>query len=385
METNQNQISKKEIKGTMVFLLVVLLLATLIAIPFITWQFKKAMPIKVLILDKTVPVKNYREHRNIMWILNNRKFLNYYTGKYFETDKDYTGFFPYPENEDSKQDYHIKGLDKKLDGDIDLIYLADTYGVYTDDFKQEKPEGERSELIYGGLSSDEIKSIKENLPGKTIIGEFNIFNSPTEMKEREEAGRIFGLQWTGWIFRWFPDLSRDNPEIPGWMIRNYESQYNKEWGFKGPGFAYVNDDDSIFILEDKIHVNENGVKVFFDENTEKEFGVKSGVNYYYWCEVVKAEGQVLGSFQIDVTEEGKKLLEMHGLGTRYPALVKTDRDYKSYYFACDAADNNEISFTYRVNWYSDFMKLMPVGTEGSGREFFWKIYSPFMNHILDTL
>lgn len=41
--------------------------------------------------------------------------------------------------------------------------------------------------------------------------------------------------------------------------------------------------------------------------------------------------------------------------------------------------------TWQANWYSDFMRLMPVGTEGSEREFFWKVYSPFMNRILDTL
>lgn len=46
---------------------------------------------------------------------------------------------------------------------VDFIYIADTYGVYTEDFYEENLRGDRSRLIYGGVELKETETIEEAL------------------------------------------------------------------------------------------------------------------------------------------------------------------------------------------------------------------------------
>lgn len=84
-----------------------------------------------------------------------------------------------------------------------ILYIADTYGVYENDFN-EKPSTERSKLVYGGLSLVEVELIKKaGYKGRTVIAEFNSFSSPTNEAAREQIYDLLGLRWTGWISRYF--------------------------------------------------------------------------------------------------------------------------------------------------------------------------------------
>lgn len=73
--------------------------------------------------------------------------------EFFRFDRDYYGFFP--QSESSYQVREIEGLEKRPD----LIYLADTYGVYEDDYLKQNPRGTRSELMYGGIGTGELDAL----------------------------------------------------------------------------------------------------------------------------------------------------------------------------------------------------------------------------------
>ena len=69
----------------------------------------------------------------------------------------------------------------------DIIYIADTYGVYKEDFPWIKKdrEGYRSSLIYGGLQMEEWEAITDRLQQKkrsTLIAEFNSLASQLIVK-----------------------------------------------------------------------------------------------------------------------------------------------------------------------------------------------------------
>lgn len=62
--------------------------------PIIAWNNMPQTPLNIWIVDKTVPIPEYREHKGLMWALNHNKVTNEKTGKPFQYETDYFGFFP---------------------------------------------------------------------------------------------------------------------------------------------------------------------------------------------------------------------------------------------------------------------------------------------------
>lgn len=365
-------------------LLFFIIIAAIALLPIVFWETKTPVPLNIVIIDKTVPTVSYREHKGLMWLLNNLKYYNWITREPFRYDKDYFGFFP-------KEGfmYDVKELPRKLDAGLDLIYITDSYGVYTNNFynTNEKLLGERSELLYGGMEQKEIDAISKVLPGKTLIGEFNIFESPTEGKTRQDMEKLFGVQWSGWIGRYFKELSKDNNEIPLWLVRNYEAQYKEKWDFRGPGFAFVRSDDTVFVLKQGKEVGDNLVKINFTSNYDKEFGVKNNIRYYYWFDVLEAESgtETIAKFKLDTQDEGEKILSKYGLKNEFPAIVRKKSAYTSYYFAGDFADIDTVPALWNANDIYFINRISTFDTEGDQSNFYWKLYYPLMKKILEDV
>src|SRR5690606_33289704 len=134
--------------------------------------------------------------------------------------------------------------------DFDVIYLADTYGVYDEDLPWIKKdrEGSRSSKIYGGLEEAEWSAIIDRLNEEKkslLVAEYNTFASPTNQGVREGVSDYLGLEWSGWIGRYFDELDPDkNSEIPQWIL----DEFQDTWKYSGVGFVLVNDDTSEVIV-----------------------------------------------------------------------------------------------------------------------------------------
>lgn len=362
-----------------VLLLFICMLGLICISPFIIWHFSPSISANILIVDKTVPKKTYREHKALMWVLNNLKYLNKPSGNVYQSDRDYFGFFP-----SDNFTYSIRHLDPG-DGQVDIVYLADTYGVYTEDFYKENIRGKRSPLIYGGLEQKELDII-ETLLGNSalLIGEFNTFATPTYHRTGTRLENLFGVKWTGWIGRYFQDLDKTNDEIPIWLITNYEKQYEENWRFKGPGFGFVHIDDSVIILTQGEDVGNELIKVVFSEQAEKALEVRNNAGYYYWFDILtpRSTTEVLARYKIDVTEKGREKIERFGIPNTFPAVVKTVSPYRTYYFAGDFSDIRKVpSF-----WNASFLKYLMARSyrdiASDQSFFFWNVYFPMLENIL---
>ncbi|OAO81444.1 hypothetical protein TAF16_0754 [Anoxybacillus flavithermus] len=99
-----------------------------ISSPYWLWKLNPETTLNVLIINKTVPDETYREHAGLVWLLNQQKYVKP-NGTRYKLSKDYVGFMPNGKKErpwpTSLQPY-------------DVIYVADTYGVYENDFTAEK-------------------------------------------------------------------------------------------------------------------------------------------------------------------------------------------------------------------------------------------------------
>ncbi|MEI6609435.1 MAG: hypothetical protein WCO53_06770 [Deltaproteobacteria bacterium] len=349
--------------------------------PYIAWRCIQEKPIQVIILDKTVPVNNYREHKALVWLLGNLRYINKDTGRSFAFDKDYYGFFPLPD-----QKFEIKPLPTDLNK-AELIYITDTYGVYTYDFYRDNIRGERSQLIYGGLEEAEIIAIEQNLTRKnTLIAEFNSLASPTSNQARERMENILAVKWTGWIGRYFSELSAKNIDVPLWMVRNYEQQYGTPWTFEGKGFVFVNKDDHLFVLRAGFEIGPKMNRIIFTQEAINEYKVSSDLEYAYWFDIVdvsqNSNASVLANYKLDVTNQGEKMLVEHGLSSVFPAIVKTDLPFHTYYFAGDYADYNNSPKAYDALVWRPYFG---IGGADQYDDFFWKIYFPFMKQVMHEI
>ncbi|MGI6349022.1 MAG: hypothetical protein ACOXZ0_03810 [Eubacteriales bacterium] len=360
--------------------ILVLCLLIMIVLPFVFWQLEPDKEYHVAIIDKTVPDETCREHNGITFLLNCLKYRNE-SGDPYDLKKDYFGFFP---NEEEKN-YVVRPLPVDYDA-YSVIYLADTYGVYEEDLPWVEKEGEGSfsGKIYGGLEEEEWFHIVNRLVKKDrslFIAEYNAFASPTQKEVREGITSYLGINWSGWIGRYFEELDfHKNEEIPQWIIE----EFGESWNYSGPGFVLVNDINfQIVVLEKSKHVLDDGIHILFTQEGKDFFGLKKSPNYSYWFDIVtpKQGSTVLAYYNWDLTESGKALLEENGIPTEFAAVVKNEQGAcSSYYFAGDYNDLGQVPTIYK---FKGIQKLHSVLETYSGRAFYWSTYFPMMERILE--
>ena len=226
--------------------------------PYLLWFVQPYRDLPLLIVDKTVPNHTYREHDALIWSLNHYKIKAAHNDNIWNKKTDYTGFYPAPE-----PDFSVKNPGKGIPLNAtavkgkQLVFVTDSYGIYSQDIRDavnyekrlaaenlptqdlsdvaplESPD--YSEKIYGGMQASEV-NVLENYAAKGghLIGEFNLFASPTRGNERERLEKLFGLSWSGWTGRFFLELE-NKEEVPAWARRNYKNQYGEDWAFEDKG------------------------------------------------------------------------------------------------------------------------------------------------------
>lgn len=361
------------------FLLTTLLV--LLTLPVLLWIVEKERSVTVAIIDKTVADDSYREHLGVTWVLNHYKVKND-NGKPFRASQDYYGVIP-PDNEGSG--VSKRQLPETYDS-TDVIYIADTYGVFEDDIGKEVGDryGARSAKIIGGLEEDEWANIVARTTSKKpslLLAEYNTFASPTNENVRKQVTKHLGIEWKGWNGRYFDNLDyRENKEIPQWVIDEYEG----EWAYTGGGFLLVNDlEGSVVVLEDDKHLKEDSVTMTFTEKGEQRLGVKGSHKYSYWFDIVTARpgADVLATYDWSLTDEGKRVLIEHGIPNEFAAVVrKAEGSSESIYFAGDYNDVPTVPKVYQLKGLPHLYKALYAF---SNESFFWSAYVPMMKGALD--
>ena len=360
-----------EKKPQLSVLISMFLFIVFVSSPFWLWHFKPKQTLDMLIVDKTVPDQSYREHNGLMWVLNNERYVKE-DGLPYSAQKDYTGF-----KHLNSQSYTTETLQTELD-QYKVIYLADTYGVYEEEFHGANESGTRSRQLYGGLKLEEVKTLEKGLltDNKTLIAEFNTFGSPTEKAVREKMTNLLNLKWTGWTGRFFNDL--DGKEVPAWIIEQYKSQ-SDSWNFSEAGFVFVNEADFIVVIEEK-DLDGAGLNFELTKQGKKSFKADLDSTYEYWFDIIEPfdENEILANYQMPIKKQAMKKLEGYGIPAQFPAVIRhQNKKYTSYYFAGDYADEAEVPGIYQTTGLSSWKKA--VGGKGS---FYWSTYVPMMKEIL---
>ncbi|WP_017812515.1 hypothetical protein [Paenibacillus shenyangensis] len=367
-------------KRTWKFWLIPLLVVVLLLTPWIWWEAKPATTLQVAILDKTVPDMTYREHKGLVWLLNQQKYVKADQQSYDYT-RDYYGFFPKADRQ-----YETTGLPADLKG-TDMIYVADTYGIERAQYdKNNSTTGDLSGgMLYGGLTISDIQRIRSAVTGggvKTLIAEFNSLATPTQPGTRQEFYPLIGAEWTGWTGRYFSDLTRGG-EVPAFL--SGDGSDPNRWPYTGPGVVFVHEDGRVVVLEHGKQIGEEGVQTILTTQGKARLGLDSTIRYNYWFDVMKpAEGaEVLANYNLGLTDDGKSKLQAAGISYEFPAVIRQQHDtYVSYYFAGDYADYDHYSFWRKYQGWENFKRWLTFDRPNSEDAFYWHIYVPLMKSIL---
>jgi hypothetical protein len=279
---------------------------------------------------------------------------------------------------------------QQLSNDADLVYITDTYGIYKNEWYSGKNNTERSGMLYGGMSANDVQLLRNmKARHKLIITEFNSIASPTSPAVREQFEQLFAMHWSGWTARYFDSFDTlKNKEIPKWLTTSYKKEHHSQWPFHKAGIAFVNDDNKVVILEDSTHLTNPMPHILSLEYGQKQLGLPAKFKYPFWFDIIIPDlsvNQVISRFDISINASGTVELKKNGIPLTFPAiLMHRDKDYQFYYFSGDFCDN-PISMTSSYFKGIGFFKWMFYNssdpTERSS--FFWNFYRPLMSGILN--
>ena len=349
------------------------------------WLLTPHRKLTVAIIDKTVADAGCQEHLSLDWILNYGRFSKT-THNGYQPNHDYFGFFPGKDHH-----YRIKGLERfstddlnRLSTDADLVYFADTYGVYGADGYSKTFPG----LLYGGMSAEDLQLLKDiKARHKLAIAEFNSVGSPTPEPIRHEFETLYGLHWTGWTARYYTSLdTTQNPDLPAWLITQYKTANNNQWPFHRSGIAWVNNTGLVLITEDSSDLL-SAVPQIEVSATAQQMGLPSKIAYPFWLDVVDPASiapanESLADFVISTNASGAAELAKYGIPSRFPAILRhVGNDYEFYYFSGDFC-NNPISYT--SSYFKGAALLHRLAPQATNRSsFFWSFYRPLLTYILE--
>ncbi|RYG40898.1 MAG: hypothetical protein EOO01_26345 [Chitinophagaceae bacterium] len=372
---------------------ILILIILVVLLPLWMWLAWLLTPRKKMvmgIIDKTEITTSGQEHVSLTWILNHERFTKTSKDPY-RVSQDYFGFFPL-----EKEAFRLKGLERfnpqqleQLSNDCSAAYFTDTYGVFSNEWYTGKNITERSGIVYGGMSIEDIRFLtKMKEKHKLIITEFNSIGSPTAPEIRQQFESLFDMKWSGWIGRYFETFDTTlNKELPRWLINNYLAQNNNQWPFTKPGVALVSDKDEVVILEEKTHLENALPHIVTSSKAQSEYGLPANIKYSFWFDVVMPDtaiNEVAATFKLDVNAAGQQLLAKRGIPTSFPAVIQhKGSDYQFYYFCADFCDNPVSLTSSYFKGISFFSFLFYNESDAMERKsFFWKYYKPLVSAIL---
>jgi hypothetical protein len=368
-------------------LIVIIILAVIVALPvvnLIRWTFKEKKPLDIIILNKTVPTLERIKHKSFVWILTNNRFVKEGTKTSYSYKKDYYGFSPtrpLKERGSTKREYRLSDM-IDLPEKSDALYIADTYGVFFNDFYVGINKSRRSRRLYGGLNNNDyilINEMKEK--NKLVILEYNTFDYPTAQFESYRTQEKLGLQFTGWTGKYFPKLDSLDKDFPIWLTAMYRKQYNKPWTFTKAGVVLLTE-KNIIVLEEGTHLTNPIPYIITEPEKCAKYGVASSVAFGNWFDIINPlENEIISKFRLETTAAGDTILFDNMLDNEFPAAIFDPVDRRTYYFSGDFATNPVLYCASRFVGVEKLKGVLYSDKPDDTRRFFWLYYRPLINEI----
>lgn len=341
--------------------------------PHVAWRLSRARTLDVVVVDKTVPFRNWREHAALPWLLHAMKVTKR-DGR-FLGERDYVGFDPYAMRGHDLRAEHVSSAD--------ALFVTDTYGVYRGDYDVPGQAAlERSPKVYGGVTDEEAAVLEDfSASGRLLVAEFNTFASPTADGPRRRLEALFGVRWTGWVGRYWADLA-DEREVPRWVLRVYENVYHAPLKARGAAYVFVREDRDMVVLREGEHLEGDVISIERTAQAAELRDLPGPTSFRYWLDVLDpVDVDVIYEHRVRVTAAGSRLLAEHGLPERFPAFTRR-RGRAAYYFAGDFVDTGVSRGSPERAGFLAWRRVTLGANSSLEESFFWGWYAPLIEWLI---
>jgi hypothetical protein len=363
-------------KWTIIFLLlspIMLLVGMRVA-----WWFVSKKPLVVMAMDKSGLTPDGQERQPLFWVLNHDKYVRK-NGLLYDGRKDYLGLFPL-----KNKQYRVKDFQNMSEKDIqyiasnvDVAYYIGASGISADIAK-------RSGFVQRGMTEKDISFIKEMKKSrKLILAEFNFIASATNANVRRDFENEFGIQWKGWVGRYFTTLDSTSSELPRWLIKNYKKQHEGKWTFTHSGIVFVHENGTVEVLDEKTDLSHPIPLIHTFGYGFNSLRMIKEIQYTGWFDIVQitdSTNHAISAYELRVNDRGQKLLNKSGIPAIFPAVIMHNaKDYEFFYFCGNYCDN-KIPSNSSFFIGGQHLTLMLDGTLKN--LFFYKFYQPMLSSVL---
>lgn len=363
--------------------ILLVLLAIIVLIPlfgYFLWVVQKSDKMDLMIVNKTVEKVSENEMRSLNWVLNYNRIVKSSSNSY-NYEKDYYGYHPEPVYENLYiKSFRLDEIETLKDQYEAIIYL-DNEGVKL------SGSGKSKDSYYGGFNQNDYLLLKEmSEAGKMIIAEYNFFSEPTEDLVRFNTEQFLDIYSVHWRGKYFNNLEKKKVEkdIGVDWITNYKDMTGEEWLFKGKGIVLINDKQSrILVLPSEEYMTEEFPSIETSGDIASFYKVKESLPYTGWFQIVyEGKNDVISNFNLNLNEEGRKVLMNSGLESKFPATIALNNPHQ-YFFAGDYSKQWVFLACSKVRIVSDLMHVYCSSRAKNPSQFFHNYYLPLTSVIFE--
>lgn len=361
---------------------ILIILIIFVIIPgfgYFLWIVQKDTKIDLMIVNKTVERVTQNEFKSLNWALNYSKIVKSSSNTY-DYQRDYFGYFPEPIYKNAYiQSFKLNDLftlKEKYDG---LIFL-DSKGV------ENNINDSGMKSFYGGFNQSDFLLFREMMAAnKLVIAEYNFFSEPTEDLVRfntEQLIDVYSVLWEGKYVAQL-DKAKVTGDIDEKWLEVYRENTGNDWEFSGPGLVLINEKKSrILVLPSELYMTETYPSILTNAELAAFYGVRESIPYCGWFQIVyEGKNEVISNFDLNLNEEGKKILMNNGLECNFPATISLAKPHQ-YFFAGDYSKQKVYLGFSKNRVVSLLTKTICKMRGDKPSEFFHNYYLPMYTIIL---
>jgi hypothetical protein len=371
-----SHLKTRDMKTTKTLVIVILIILAIPLLGYAAWMIKKETQLEIFVVNKSMKSFRGSENKAFNYILNKEKVFTAGNRNY-NLEVDHYGLMW------NRDDYRIKfpRLEEveRAAEKADLVYYADVSGI--------QPSGpnekNRDQIAYKGLNNTDYTFIREVISrGKPLVFEFCFLSPPTEPLVRFNLEKLTDVYYVGWVGKYVRDLNADpDPdELCNWKAL-YREYTGNQWSAKGPGVIMINpENERVLVLQEGKEIDCSDGLIFSTKDAIAEYNLPSRVNYHGWFSVLHAgRNIILSEFNLNATDEGRKMLNEFGIPEIFPALIHADDNL--YFMAGDFGKCRSNPFFSRVMGVGSFIDGARSRSMRASN-FFYAYYKPFMTRMV---
>ena len=266
--------------------------------------------------------------------------------------------------------------------EVDILYVADTYGVYRNDLASgsDVRRGRPGPLIFGGLTAESLRVIDEVIARRrSVVFEFDSVLAPTSDKVRTRIEQLIGLRFTGWAGRFIPNL-HDAEDAPYWLADRYRQQYGRSLP-RGSALLLVHRHGSVHLFSGSRF--DVAPKVFLTGAGRNAVpGARNNVSYYSWFAIMEP----LDDNAVDVWAELRFHRAVRAAIPQLPARIVAAtkrRTSRAYFFAGDFSDVNfELGNYGRIGLIKQRAAATFARPRSDASSVYWGIFVPMVRAVV---